>query len=571
MLAQIKSVLGFKQPDNRPVKRIAIIGAGSSGIAQAKQVLDAFAYGKSEYKADIVVFEAKEKIGGVWVEQTEPGPQLVRYAKDGTLRCVANGDDDNPSPIYAGLRTNLPNHLMAFRDYPFPKDVQLFPRADVVEDYLTNYAKAFHIEKLIRFNTSVTRLYKLDDATTGSSTAKWSIESSLSGSNETITEDFDLVSVANGHYDKTNVPTISGLKDFSGEILHSRWYRRPGQYRGKRILVVGAYASGSDVARELASNDLPSDVLPESMQQARSRLQHAHPEDFPDPSPRTTVYQSSSMKPNDLTSHSLDPNKPWTSLIEHKVLVEKIETRQGNPSTIHFKDGTTLTDIDLIIFATGYLYYFPFCKSGDAPWNKNKIVDDVIKPLDLPSIKGRNEWQVDGIQGLGMRGLDELMLFLKNDRTCAFIGLAYLTVPFPMGEIQSHLTAWYWAGRLPSFPDYPTLPIRQNTPKPDPPPSTDDKAKTAAGQAGNDTSNDPAKSNSGNGNSSPSKSAEKRYTELVRGDYVFGFPFEYDYQNYLLDLTSEGDGGKAKGWGIVEDWRYPLRKNKDLRAETLGY
>lgn len=52
--------------DTRPVKRIAVIGAGAAGIAQAKEILEAFQHGKSEFQADLVVYESRSKIGGVW-------------------------------------------------------------------------------------------------------------------------------------------------------------------------------------------------------------------------------------------------------------------------------------------------------------------------------------------------------------------------------------------------------------------------------------------------------------------------------------------------------------------------
>ena len=33
----------------------------------------------------------------------------------------------NPSPMYQGLRTNLPNDLMSFRGFPFPPDTPVYP------------------------------------------------------------------------------------------------------------------------------------------------------------------------------------------------------------------------------------------------------------------------------------------------------------------------------------------------------------------------------------------------------------------------------------------------------------
>jgi cation diffusion facilitator CzcD-associated flavoprotein CzcO len=43
-------------------KRIAVIGAGAAGLAQAKQILDAF-QGRT---VELVIYEARNDVGGVW-------------------------------------------------------------------------------------------------------------------------------------------------------------------------------------------------------------------------------------------------------------------------------------------------------------------------------------------------------------------------------------------------------------------------------------------------------------------------------------------------------------------------
>jgi hypothetical protein len=43
------------------------------------------------------------------------------------------------------------------------------------------------------------------------------------------------------------------------------------------------------------------------------------------------------------------------------------------------------------------------------------------------------------------------------------------------------------------------------------------------------------------------------------------------YENYLLSLTAEADGGKEGGWGEVEPFRWEYRKQKELRFKTIGY
>ena len=146
---------------------------------------------------------------------------------------------------------------------------------------------------------------------------------------------------------------------------------------------------------------------------------------------------------------------------------------------------------------------------------------------------------------------------------------AYLVVPFPLAEVQSHLTALFWSGRLPNIPKQFSPPSREDAPDPDSAKNPDHQSQ----QAGNDTTHDNANDHPHDMKESgaPAKKKDKRHTEKVRGDLVFGFPHEYRYENYVLGLTSEADGGDENGWGAVEDWRFPLRKNKALRSQTLGY
>lgn len=45
---------------------------------------------------------------------------------------------------------------------------------------------------------------------------------------------------------------ILGLEHFQGKCLHSRDYKSPGDFQGKRILVIGLGNSASDIAVELS-------------------------------------------------------------------------------------------------------------------------------------------------------------------------------------------------------------------------------------------------------------------------------------------------------------------------------
>lgn len=143
------------------------------------------------------------------------------------------------------------------------------------------------------------------------------------------------------------------------------------------------------------------------------------------PGNRIRVYQSSSQTPNMFTSGLAadedDDTRPWLRLIEQRPLIQQIDAGEEG-SVIQLKDGSTLEGINVIIFATGYLYYYPFFKRSDAPWNRTEA-----QVVDLPIVKGDvvdgGQGDVGGMQGLGMRHMDELMLFLETDRSMAMIGL----------------------------------------------------------------------------------------------------------------------------------------------------
>lgn len=102
---------------------------------------------------------------------------------------------------------------MAYRDTPFDDDIPLFPRAHHVEDYLRSYARIHNLLQYIRFETTVTRVYK-DPSERNSQQPKWIVESRRNGEDESsvISEVYDFVSVTSGHYEKASIPEIVGLE-----------------------------------------------------------------------------------------------------------------------------------------------------------------------------------------------------------------------------------------------------------------------------------------------------------------------------------------------------------------------
>ncbi|XP_014669025.1 PREDICTED: flavin-containing monooxygenase FMO GS-OX-like 2 [Priapulus caudatus] len=211
--------------------KVAVIGAGCAGLIAAR----IFSQRPQDFEPH--VFEKTDTIGGLWVYKEKTGL----------------GDDGEPihCAIYKNLLTDLPRQLMEFPDYPFPADYDTYLHHPKVRDYLESYANHFDLKKYIRFNTRVTSVHRLDSGTPNR--PRWLVTSTdrVSGSEEERREEFDAVIVCSGHFVDPYYPEISGLDHCECKIIHSRDYRVPEEFRGKRVLMVGAMTSGLDITREL--------------------------------------------------------------------------------------------------------------------------------------------------------------------------------------------------------------------------------------------------------------------------------------------------------------------------------
>src|SRR6478752_1099100 len=97
--------------NQQPATRVAIIGAGVSGLAAAKCLLDE--------GIQPVVFDQAAEIGGVW-----------NFSED---------EPDGGGPGYRSLHTNTSRQITAFSDFPFRDSAPDFPGRAQVLDYLNHY------------------------------------------------------------------------------------------------------------------------------------------------------------------------------------------------------------------------------------------------------------------------------------------------------------------------------------------------------------------------------------------------------------------------------------------------
>uniref|UniRef100_A0A452VCU8 Flavin-containing monooxygenase n=1 Tax=Ursus maritimus TaxID=29073 RepID=A0A452VCU8_URSMA len=202
-----------------PGKRIAVVGAGVSGLGAIKTCL--------EEGLEPTCFEGSDDIGGLW-----------RYEE--------KAQSGRPS-IYESATSNTSKEMTTYSDYPFPDHFPNYLHNSRIMDYLRMYVQHFDFTKHIRFLVCSVR--KRSDF---SCTGRWDVVVEAAGKQESHV--FDGIMVCSGMYSDPFLPlqNFPGIKRFKGQYIHSWEYKSPEKFRGKKIIVVGIGNSGADLAVELS-------------------------------------------------------------------------------------------------------------------------------------------------------------------------------------------------------------------------------------------------------------------------------------------------------------------------------
>ncbi|XP_069497359.1 dimethylaniline monooxygenase [N-oxide-forming] 2-like [Ambystoma mexicanum] len=202
-------------------KRVAVIGAGLSGLAAVKCCL--------EEGLEPTCFEQSKDLGGLW-----------RFTEE---------VEDARASIYRSLVSNTSKEMMAYSDFPFPEDFPTYLHNAKVLDYLRRYAEQFGLLKYIQFKTKVCGVRRRPDFLT---TGQWEVITETEGEQDSAV--FHAVLVCAGHHAKVNLPleSFSGIERYKGSYCHSREYKNPKAYEGRRVLVVGLGNSAADLAVEVS-------------------------------------------------------------------------------------------------------------------------------------------------------------------------------------------------------------------------------------------------------------------------------------------------------------------------------
>ena len=178
---------------------VAVVGAGQSGLAAGQALRQA--------GLEVVIVEAAADVGGSW-----------------------------PS-YYDSLKLFSPARFSTLPGMRLPGRPSRYPTRDAITEYLRSYAVQFDLP--VRTHSRVLdaawdgQAFQLDLARGDRLTARGLV-------------------AASGGFGRPHIPDLPGLADFTGTLLHAARYRRPDQFTGQRVIVVGAGNTAVQVAVELA-------------------------------------------------------------------------------------------------------------------------------------------------------------------------------------------------------------------------------------------------------------------------------------------------------------------------------
>jgi trimethylamine monooxygenase len=278
-------------------QRVAVIGAGPSGLAQLRAFQSAAQKGAKI--PEIVCFEKQDDWGGLWNYTWRTG--LDEY-----------GEPVHGS-MYRYLWSNGPKECLEFADYTFEehfgKPIPSYPPRAVLWDYIKGRVEKAGVRHWCRFRTPV-RHVVFDHETD-----RFRVTAHDLVADRQYTEEFDFVVVATGHFSTPNVPYYPGFDTFNGRILHAHDFRDALEFKDKDILIIGTSYSAEDIGSQCWKYGCKS---------------------------VTVSYRTKPM------------GYHWPDNWQEVPRLEKVVNK-----TAYFIDGTK-KDVDAIILCTGYLHHFPF-------------------------------------------------------------------------------------------------------------------------------------------------------------------------------------------------------------------
>jgi 4-hydroxyacetophenone monooxygenase len=187
---------------------VVVIGCGQSGLLAGIRL--------EEAGIPFTIIEKNPAVGGTWYENT-----------------------------YPGCRVDVGNHFYSYSFEPSDHWSEFFSRQPELQAYFNEVLDRHGLRPSIRWETEVVSA-RWDEAS-----GTWAVTTrDKQGREDTLTARAVISAV--GQLNRANMPDIPGREDFEGPSFHSSNWDHSVDYKGKRVAVIGAGASGFQIVPTIA-------------------------------------------------------------------------------------------------------------------------------------------------------------------------------------------------------------------------------------------------------------------------------------------------------------------------------
>jgi len=197
-------------PEARAAFPVVIIGCGESGLLAGIRLQEA--------GIPFTIIEKNEGVGGTWWENS-----------------------------YPGARVDVGNHFYCYSFEPSDAWTEYFAQQPELQAYFQSVMVKHEIEPHVLFSTEVLGA-EWDD---GDGT--WSVRTRHRDGTETTYVARAVISAV-GQLNRPHTPSIRGQETFAGPAFHSARWDHSVDLTGKRVAMIGAGASGFQIAPAIASD-----------------------------------------------------------------------------------------------------------------------------------------------------------------------------------------------------------------------------------------------------------------------------------------------------------------------------
>ncbi|MFI5044134.1 MAG: flavin-containing monooxygenase, partial [Acidimicrobiales bacterium] len=187
---------------------VVVIGCGESGLLAGIRLKEA--------GIPFTIVEKNPGVGGTWWENS-----------------------------YPGARVDVGNHFYCYSFEPSDHWTEFFAQQPELQAYFQDVMTKYGIEQHVRFETEVL------GATWSDADATWSVRTRAADGSENTLVARAVISAV-GQLNRPKIPEIAGRESFDGPSFHSARWDHDVDLAGRRVAMIGAGASGFQIAPTIA-------------------------------------------------------------------------------------------------------------------------------------------------------------------------------------------------------------------------------------------------------------------------------------------------------------------------------